>query len=108
MGLLDNMKAKLGPAKEKVSDLAQRQRGSIEHGLDKAAKVVDEKTKGKYSEKIHAGTDKAKDAVDRIAHRGERRPDTATSTSTSTSTAPGGETAQTPPQTPPEGPPPTS
>ncbi|WP_030178196.1 antitoxin [Streptomyces sp. NRRL S-813] len=102
MGLLDNMKAKLGPAKDKVSDLAQRQRGSIEHGLDKAAKVVDEKTKGKYSEKIHAGTGKAKEAVDRIAQRGERRPET------DTSTAPGGETAQTPPQTPPEGPPPTS
>lgn len=102
MGLLDNMKAKLGPAKEKVSDLAQRQRGSIEHGLDKAAKVVDEKTKGKYSEKIHAGTGKAKEAVDRIAHMGEQRPDTGTRT------APGGETAQTPPQTPPEGPPPTS
>ncbi|MER5489552.1 antitoxin, partial [Streptomyces sp. NPDC002812] len=50
MGLLDNVKAKLGPAKEKVSDLAQRHGGSIEHGLDKAARMVDEKTKGKYSD----------------------------------------------------------
>ncbi|MGW0083733.1 antitoxin [Streptomyces sp. NPDC003393] len=106
MGLLDNMKAKLGPAKEKVADLAQRQQGSIEHGLDKAARTVDEKTKGKYSEKIHAGTDKAKGAVDRIAHGSERPPDTGTDTGTGT--APGGTTAQTPPQTPPEGPPPSS
>ncbi|MGW4276312.1 antitoxin [Streptomyces seoulensis] len=71
MGLLDNMKARLGPAKEKVSDLAQRHGGSIGQGLDRAAKVVDEKTKGKYREKIHAGTDKAKEAVDRLAHQGE-------------------------------------
>ncbi|MER6981113.1 antitoxin [Streptomyces carpinensis] len=105
MGLLDNMKAKLGPAKDKVSDLAQRHGGSIEDRLDKAAKVVDEKTKGKYSEKIHAGTGKAKEAVERLAHPAERTPDTGTSA------APGGGTAQTPPtppQTPPEGPPPTS
>ncbi|GAA5080717.1 antitoxin [Streptomyces similanensis] len=71
MGLLDNMKARLGPAKEKVSDLAQRHGGSIGQGLDRAAKVVDEKTKGKYREKIHAGTDKAKEAVDRLAHQGD-------------------------------------
>ncbi|WP_037856814.1 antitoxin [Streptomyces sp. NRRL S-340] len=69
MGLLDNMKARLGPARDKVSDLAQRHGGSIEHGLDKAARMVDEKTKGKYSDKIHAGTGKAKEAVDRLAHR---------------------------------------
>ncbi|MEV8069493.1 antitoxin [Streptomyces sp. NPDC085995] len=70
MGLLDNMKAKLGPAREKVSDLAQRHGGQIGQGLDRAAKVVDEKTKGKYRDKIHAGTDKAKEAVDRLAHQG--------------------------------------
>ncbi|MFI2641229.1 antitoxin [Streptomyces sp. NPDC018610] len=75
MGLLDNMKARLGPAKDKVSDLAQRHGGSIGQGLDRAAKVVDEKTKGKYSEKIHAGTGKAKEAVDRLAQRGGPGPD---------------------------------
>jgi hypothetical protein len=69
MGLLDNVKAKLGPAKDKVSDLAQQHGDKIQHGLDKAAKVVDEKTKGKYSDKIHTGTDKAKGAMDRLAHK---------------------------------------
>ncbi|MHC3474372.1 antitoxin [Streptomyces sp. 7R007] len=69
MGLLDNLKAKLAPAKDKVSDLAQQHGDKITHGLDKAAKVVDEKTKGKYSDKIQTGTGKAKGAMDRLAHK---------------------------------------
>ncbi|MGW6420674.1 antitoxin [Streptomyces sp. NPDC055055] len=69
MGLLDSLKAKLGPAKDKVADLAQQHGEKIDHGLDKAAKMVDEKTKGKYSDKIQTGTGKAKDAIDRIGHK---------------------------------------
>ncbi|WP_416967488.1 antitoxin [Streptomyces sp. 4F14] len=69
MGLMDNLKAKLAPAKDKVSDLAQQHGGKIQDGIDKAAKAVDERTKGKYSEKIHTGTDKAKGAVDKLAHK---------------------------------------
>ncbi|MFI5796955.1 antitoxin [Streptomyces sp. NPDC051677] len=71
MGLLDNLKARLAPAKGKVSDLAQQHGGKVQHGLDKAAHAVDEKTKGKYSDKIHTGTDKAKGAMDRLAHKDE-------------------------------------
>ncbi|MET9436692.1 antitoxin [Streptomyces sp. NPDC006551] len=69
MGLLDSLKAKLAPAKHKVSDLAQQHGDKIDHGLEKAAKMVDEKTKGKYSDKIESGTGKAKEALDRIAHK---------------------------------------
>ncbi|MFE8942120.1 antitoxin [Streptomyces sp. NPDC007872] len=69
MGLLDSLKAKLGPAKDKVADLAQQHGEKIDQGLDKAAKVVDEKTKGKYSDKIHSGTGKAKEAIDRMGHK---------------------------------------
>ncbi|MEV2191230.1 antitoxin [Streptomyces phaeochromogenes] len=72
MGLLDNAKARLAPAREKVSDLAQQHGGKIdkiEQGLDKAAKLADEKTKGKYSDKIQTGTGKAKSALDRLAHK---------------------------------------
>ncbi|MFD7437688.1 antitoxin [Streptomyces sp. NPDC059861] len=89
MGLFDNLKARLGPAKGKVSDLAQQHGGKIQHGIDKAAKAVDDRTKGKYSDKIHTGTDKAKGAMDRLAHKDDR--DT------------GGGTT-----TPPSGPPPAS
>ncbi|MFF0449303.1 antitoxin [Streptomyces sp. NPDC004609] len=69
MGLMDTLKAKLAPAKDKVSDLAQQHGGKIESGLDKAAKAVDSRTKGKYSGKIESGTGKAKEALDRIAHK---------------------------------------
>lgn len=69
MGLLDSLKAKLAPAKDKVSGLAQQHEAKIDQGLDKAAKLVDEKTKGKYSSKIESGTGKAKGALDRIAHK---------------------------------------
>jgi hypothetical protein len=69
MGLLDNLKAKLAPAKDKASALAQQHGGKVGQGLDKAAKVVDEKTKGKYSDKIQTGTGRAKDAMHRLAHK---------------------------------------
>jgi len=89
MGLLHNLKVKLSPAKDKVSDLTHQHGGKITHGLDQAAKVVDEKTKGKYSGKIHTGTGKAKHAMDRLAHKDD--------------TARGGDTF-----TPPDSPPPAS
>ena len=88
MGLMDNLKARLAPAKGKVADLAQHHGGKVQHGMDKAARVVDERTKGKYHEKIHTGTDKAKGAMDRLAHKDEPRA--------------GGDTF-TPPTTPPPG-----
>ncbi|MGY0019172.1 antitoxin [Streptomyces sp. cg35] len=70
MGFLDNLKAKLSPAKDKVADLAQQHGDKIDQGLEKAARTVDEKTKGKYSDKIQQGTDKAKDALDRLSGPG--------------------------------------
>ncbi|WP_030762303.1 antitoxin [Streptomyces griseus] len=75
MGLLDSLKAKLGPAKDKVSDLAQQHGDKIDQGLDKAAKMVDEKTKGKYSDTIRSGTGKAKEAIDRIGQKDGGAPD---------------------------------
>ncbi|MER5617310.1 MULTISPECIES: antitoxin [unclassified Streptomyces] len=69
MGFLDNLKAKLSPAKDKVGELAHQHGEKIDHGLDKAARTVDEKTKGKYSDKIESGARKAKDAVERLSHK---------------------------------------
>ncbi|WP_066953313.1 antitoxin [Streptomyces lushanensis] len=69
MGFMDSLKAKIAPARDKVSDLAQQHGGKIEHGLDKAARTVDQKTKGKYSDKIDSGTGKAKNALGRLAHK---------------------------------------
>ncbi|MFE0476393.1 Rv0909 family putative TA system antitoxin [Streptomyces sp. NPDC058947] len=76
MGLLENVKAKLGPAKGKVSHLAQRHEDRIQHGLDRAAQVVDKRTKGKYSDRIHSGTGKAKGAMGRLAHKDDGGPHT--------------------------------
>ncbi|MEU6815945.1 antitoxin [Streptomyces sp. NPDC046860] len=79
MGLFDNVKAALGPAKDKVTDLARQHGDKVQGGIDKAAQVVDERTKGKYTDKIHAGTDKAKEAVDRLGQEGQK-PATGTDT----------------------------
>lgn len=71
MRLLENLKAKLAPAKDKASHLAQQHEDKfdrLQHGIDKAARVVDEKTKGKYSDKIQTGTGKARGAMDRFVH----------------------------------------
>ncbi|MEB8341837.1 antitoxin [Streptomyces endophyticus] len=77
MGFLDSLKAKFGPFKGKASDLARQHGDKIDQGLDKAGKMVDEKTKGKYRDKIQMGTDKAKDAVDRMsATEGKNAKDT--------------------------------
>ncbi|MER6115153.1 antitoxin [Streptomyces sp. A0642] len=73
MGFMDNLKAKLSPAKDKVSDLAQQHGDKIDQGLDKAARTVDAKTKGKYSDKIVTGTQKAKEAVDRLSQKDSGR-----------------------------------
>jgi hypothetical protein len=67
--LKDTTKARLAPAKDKVSDLAQQHGDRIHHGLDEAASTVDRKTKGKYSNRIETGTGKATGALDRIAHK---------------------------------------
>ncbi|MFF7733878.1 Rv0909 family putative TA system antitoxin [Streptomyces sp. NPDC007984] len=123
MGLMDNVKAKLGPAKGKVSDLAQRHEGKIHHGLDKAAQAVDKKTKGKYSDRIQSGTGRAKGAMGRLTHHGDTATDTGGTTTPGAAgtTAAGGEGTTPSPGTgrtapprdtggtpPPEAPPPTS
>ncbi|MFD5429801.1 antitoxin [Streptomyces sp. NPDC127084] len=72
MGILDTLKTKLAPAKDKVSDFAHHHEDKIdklEHGLEKAAAKVDHRTKGKYHDKITSGTGRAKEALDRLAHK---------------------------------------
>ncbi|CAL9549620.1 hypothetical protein SUDANB58_04418 [Streptomyces sp. enrichment culture] len=96
MGLLDK-------AKGRVADLAQQHGDRIQHGLDRAARAVDERTKGKYSDRIRTGTGKARGAVDRLAHKDGTAAETG-----------GGTPDTTPPDTtppgtmPPPGPPPVS
>jgi hypothetical protein len=59
MGFLDDAKAKLNDAVDKHGD-------KISQGIDKAANLADQKTGGKYSEKIDTGAAKAKDALEKL------------------------------------------
>ncbi|MBE4734100.1 MULTISPECIES: antitoxin [Streptomyces] len=96
MHLLDNLKTKLSPARDRVAHLAQKHEGKIQHGLDKAAHTVDRKTKGKYSDRIQSGTGRAKHAMDRLAHHdGDHTPPSPGGSTTPP--APGGGTAPPPP-----------
>jgi hypothetical protein len=67
MGLSDSLKGALDQAKEKATELADKHNSTIDSGLDKVGEFADKATKGKYSDKIHTGRDKAKDAVDGMA-----------------------------------------
>ena len=59
MGFLDKFKSKATEVVDKHGD-------QISGGLDKAAGMVDKKTKGEYSDKIATGNKKAKDALDKL------------------------------------------
>ncbi|NLU65701.1 antitoxin [Streptomyces sp. HNM0574] len=59
MSFMDKVKGMLGQHGDKVTK-----------GIDKAAQVADSKTKGKYSNQIRSGTQKAKDATERLGREG--------------------------------------
>ncbi|MGH9277521.1 MAG: antitoxin [Acidimicrobiales bacterium] len=45
---------------DKAKDLADEHADKVEDALDKVADIVDDKTGGKYTEKIDSGVEKAK------------------------------------------------
>ena len=59
MGFLDKLKGK-------ATEMVDKHGKQIADGMDKAAGVVDKRTKGKYSDKIRTGNQKAKDALDKL------------------------------------------
>ncbi|WP_328470207.1 antitoxin [Streptomyces sp. NBC_00448] len=70
MSFMDSLKGKIGVSKDKAADLAKQHGDKIQQGLDKAAKTVDSKTGGKYSNQINSGVGKAKDAVKGYGDKG--------------------------------------
>ncbi len=66
MSFLDKLKGAKDTVTEKVGDAVAEHGDKIESGLDKAADFVDDKTGGKYTDKIDAATGKAKDALEKI------------------------------------------
>jgi len=59
MGFLDKLKKQATKAVDQHGE-------KVADGIDKAAGVVDKKTKGKYTDKIETGRGKAKDALDKL------------------------------------------
>ncbi|MEU1307136.1 antitoxin [Streptomyces shenzhenensis] len=55
--------------KDKAEDLAEDHGDKISAGLEKIGDLVDDKTGGKYSDKIDTGVDKAQDYVERLGER---------------------------------------
>lgn len=66
MGFLDRLKGAKDTVADKVGEAVDKHGDKIESGLDKAAGFVDDKTGGKYRDKIENATDKAKDALGKL------------------------------------------
>lgn len=58
MGLMDKIKSLLGGNADKVKD-----------GIDKAGDMVDDKTGGKYTDKIETAEEKISDVIDDVADK---------------------------------------
>lgn len=70
-------------AKEKAGQLAHDNRGKILGAFDKIASTLDQKTSGKYSDKIAKAKDAAVKGTDKIA---DQRPDSSDPTDTTGTT----------------------
>jgi hypothetical protein len=66
MGFLDKLKDTANEVKLKAVEAVDGHGHQIKDGIEKAGTFVDQKTKGKYSDKIAKGTQKAGEAVDKI------------------------------------------
>jgi hypothetical protein len=64
MGLMDKVKEMFGGSKAK--DLAAEHGDQVVKGVDKATDVVDDKTKGKYSEQVEKADEGAAKIVDKL------------------------------------------
>lgn len=72
-GFLDKAKHLAKDASEKAKDAVTENSDKIEGGIAKAADFVDDKTKGKYTDKISSVRSKAHSVVEKVAD--ERRDD---------------------------------
>ncbi|WP_280269855.1 antitoxin [Nocardia wallacei] len=59
MSLMDTLKGLVGKGRDAAAENAEKIHGAV----DKAGSFIDEKTGGKYSDKIEKGTEKVKGAI---------------------------------------------
>lgn len=67
MGFLDKLRKTAEDVEDKASELVSEHSDKIHGGIEKAADFADEKTKGKYAEKIDKVEQAASDLVDKVA-----------------------------------------
>jgi uncharacterized protein YjbJ (UPF0337 family) len=70
--LASKLEAKADELAGKAQNAAADRKPQMSGAIDKAAKTADERTKGKYHDKIAKTADKARGYVDRLEHRDER------------------------------------
>jgi hypothetical protein len=63
--VFDNLKN----LKDKAEELAEAHGDTISDGLEKAGDIVDDKTDGKYTDKIETGVDKAQEYVEELGEK---------------------------------------
>jgi MT0933-like antitoxin protein len=64
--MFDKLKKAAAEAKDKVAETVDQHSEQISRGIDKAGSVIDEKTKGKYSDKIATGQQKVREGLDKV------------------------------------------
>jgi uncharacterized protein YjbJ (UPF0337 family) len=88
--LMEEAKKVAGQAKEKAGDLAVDNRARVEGALDKAGAKIDEKTEGKYADKIAKAKSQVTKGVDKIAEGSSRTSGTGPASTGGTGTTWGG------------------
>ncbi|MFF2127302.1 antitoxin [Streptomyces olivochromogenes] len=63
--MFDNLKN----LKDKAEEVAEAHGDTISDGLEKAGDIVDDKTDGKYTDKIETGVDKAQEYVEKLGEK---------------------------------------
>ena len=66
MSIFDGLKGKAGELKGKATELVGGNADKIKSGIDHAGKFADQRTGGKYSDKIGGFQSKASEAVDKV------------------------------------------
>lgn len=72
---LDKAKAAAKDLTDKAKDTVTEHSDKIEGGIDKAAEFVNEKTKGKYTDKVETVQSKAHQVVEKLAEDGRKGDD---------------------------------
>jgi hypothetical protein len=66
MGMFDKLKDQASGLKKKATQVVDQNSDTIHTGIDKAGEFVDQKTKGKYADKVHKAKGAAEKGLDKL------------------------------------------